>query len=306
MPENRISPVTSRRSLISRGALIGGAAAAVSLPSLHAMAQDATSDSLLGKILDRGKVVVGTGSTNPPWHFEDENGNLVGFDIVLATILAGGLFGLDQEQVMAGEEPRKYIDFVVHEADARIPDLLSDKVDINFQFMTITASRALQVAFTVPYYREGVSILLPIDSEFNSLADMQDKGLTIAILANVFAEDMVRRGVNDATVEQFDSVAATVAALDAGRVDAVAIDQSTARWMVAQNPEEYKTTPEGWDAQSYAASVKPGDQIWLNFVDQVLMQAMVGLDFPIYQAAFKTYFGEDLPNPPIGFPVEFK
>ncbi len=306
MPENRISPVTSRRSLISRGALIGGAAAAVSLPSLHAMAQDATSDSLLGKILDRGKVVVGTGSTNPPWHFEDENGNLVGFDIVMSTILAGGLFGLDQEQVMAGEEPRKYIDFVVHEADARIPDLLSDKVDINFQFMTITASRALQVAFTVPYYREGVSILLPIDSEFNSLADMQDKGLTIAILANVFAEDMVHRGVNDATVEQFDSVAATVAALDAGRIDAVAIDQSTARWMVAQNPDQYKTTPEGWDAQSYAASVKPGDQIWLNFVDQVIMQAMVGLDFPIYQAAFKTYFGEDLPNPPIGFPVEFK
>lgn len=306
MPENRVSALTSRRSLISRGALIGGAAAAVSLPNLHAMAQDATSDSLLGKILDRGKVVIGTGSTNPPWHFEDENGNLVGFDITLATILAGGIFGLDQEQVKAGEEPRKYIEFVVHEADARIPDLLSDKVDINFQFMTITASRALQVAFTVPYYREGVSLLLPADSEFNSLADLQDKGTTIAILANVFAEDMVHRGVADATVEQYDSVAATVAALDSGRVDAVAIDQSTARWMVAQNPDTYKTTPEGWDAQSYAASVKPGDQIWLNFVNQVLMQAMVGLDFPIYQAAFKTYFGEDLPNPPIGFPVEFK
>ncbi len=57
MPDNRITGLTSRRSLISRGALIGGAAAAVSLPSLHAMAQDATSDSLLGKILDRGKVV---------------------------------------------------------------------------------------------------------------------------------------------------------------------------------------------------------------------------------------------------------
>ena len=306
MPEHRVSALTSRRSLISRGALIGGAAAAVSLPSLHAMAQDATSDSLLGKILDRGKVVIGTGSTNPPWHFEDENGNLVGFDITLATILAGGIFGLDQDQVMAGEEPRKYIDFVVHEADARIPDLLSDKVDINFQFMTITASRALQVAFTVPYYREGVALLLPADSDFNSLADLQGKGTTIAILANVFAEDMVHRGVADATVEQYDSVAATVAALDAGRADAVAIDQSTARWMVAQNPDSYKTTPEGWDAQSYAASVKPGDQIWLNFVNQVLMQAMVGLDFPIYQAAFKTYFGEELPNPPIGFPVEFK
>lgn len=306
MPENRIQGLTSRRSLISRGAIIGGAAAAVSLPSLHAMAQDASSDSLLGKILDRGKIVVGTGSTNPPWHFEDEDGTLVGFDISLAMMLAGGIFGLDQEQIMGGEEPRNYIEFVVHEADARIPDLLSDKVDINFQFMTVTAARALQVAFTVPYYREGVTLLLPADSEYNSLAEMQDQGLTIAILANVTAEDMIHRGVPDATVEQFDSVAASVEALDSGRVDATGIDMSTGRWMVAQDPETYKTIPEGWDAQSYAASVKPGDQVFLNFVNTALMQGMVGLDFPIYRAAFETYFGEELPNPPIGFPVEFK
>jgi polar amino acid transport system substrate-binding protein len=138
------------------------------------MAQDATSDSLLGRILDRGNIIVGTGSTNPPWHFEDEDGTLVGFDISLAMMLAGGIFGLDQEQIMGGEEPRNYIEFVVHEADARIPDLLSDKVDINFQFMTVTAARALQVAFTVPYYREGVTLLLPADSEYNSLAEIRD------------------------------------------------------------------------------------------------------------------------------------
>lgn len=306
MPKNRIQGVTSRRTLISRGALIGGAAAAVSLPSLHAMAQDATSDSLLGRILDRGNIIVGTGSTNPPWHFEDEDGTLIGFDISLAMLLAGGIFGLDQAQILGGEEPRNYIEFVVHEADARIPDLLSDKVDINFQFMTVTAARALQVAFTVPYYREGVTLLLPADSEYNSLAEMQDQGLTIAILANVTAEDMIHRGVPDATVEQFDSVAASVEALDSGRVDATGIDMSTGRWLVAQDPDIYKTVPEGWDAQSYSASIKPGDQVFLNFVNTALMQGMVGLDFPIYQAAFKTYFGEDLPNPPIGFPVEFK
>lgn len=306
MPETGFPGRTSRRSLLSRGAVIGGAAAAVSLPSLHALAQDASSESRLGTILDRGKIIVGTGSTNPPWHFEDENGQLVGFDISLALMLAGGIFGLNQEQILGGEEPRKYVEFVVHEADARIPDLLSDKVDINFQFMTVTAARALQVAFTVPYYREGVTLLLPADSEFDSLASMQGQGLTIAILANVTADDMVHRGVPDANVEQFDSVAASVEALDSGRVDATAIDMSTGRWLVAQDPDVYKTIPEGWDAQSYAASVKPGDQVFLNFVDTALMQGMVGLDFPIYRAAFQTYFGEELPNPPIGFPVEFQ
>ena len=305
MSEPRIPGQTTRRSLLGRGALLGGAAAAVAAPSYRALAQDATSESLLGRILDRGKVVIGTGSTNPPWHFEDEDGKLVGFDIEMSKLLAGGLFGLDQAQILADEEPRSFIEFVVHEADARIPDLLSDKVDINFQFMTVTPARALQVAFTIPYYREGVTLLLPADSEFNSLSELQDKGATIAILANVTADDMVHRGVPDANVEQFDSVAASVEALDSGRVDATAIDLSTGRWLVAQDPEAYKTVPEGWDAQTYAASVKPGDQIWLNFVDTVLHEAMVGLDFPIYRQAFQTYFGERLASPPTGFPVEF-
>jgi polar amino acid transport system substrate-binding protein len=307
MTEKRLSGVTSRRSLIGRGAVITGAAAAVAgLPAHRALAQDAVSSSLLGKVLDRGKVVIGTGSTNPPWHFEDENGNLVGFDIEMSKILAGGIFGLEDAQKASDEETRKLIEFVVHEADARIPDLLSDKVDINFQFMTVTAGRSVQVAFTIPYYREGVTLLLPADSPYNSLADIQDQGATISILANVTAVDMVHRGVPDATVEQFDSVAAAVEALDSGRVDAAAIDLSTAQWLAVQNEGTYKVAPEGWEPQTYAASVKPGDQIWLNAVNSIMHEAMVGIDFPHYQRAYKTYFGEDLAPPPTGFPVEFK
>jgi polar amino acid transport system substrate-binding protein len=296
---------TSRRSLLGRGAALTGAAmAAAGMPAYRAMAQEGAGGRLK-QVLDRGKVMVGTGSTNPPWHFEDESGKLVGFDIEMAKILAGGLFGLGHDQIRS-DEPLNYIEFVVHESDARIPDLLADKVDINFQFMTVTANRALQVDFTIPYYREGVTLLLPSDSEFNSLADLQGKGTTIAILANVSAEDMIHRGVPDATVQQFDSVAASVEALDSGRVDATGIDLSTGRWLIAQNPDRYKTVPEGWDAQSYSASVKKGDQEWLNFVNVVLHESMVGLDFPLYRDAFKTFFGEELSNPPTGFPVEFK
>jgi polar amino acid transport system substrate-binding protein len=298
---------TSRRSLLGRGAALTGAAmaaagAGVGMPAYRAMAQEGAGGKLK-QVLDRGKIMIGTGSTNPPWHFEDETGQLVGFDIEMAKILAAGLFATNAD---AAQNVLDKIEFVVHEADARIPDLLADKVDINFQFMTVTTGRALQVDFTIPYYREGVTLLLPSDSEFNSLADFQGKGTTIAILANVSAEDMIHRGVPDATVQQFDSVAASIEALDSGRVDATGIDLSSGRWLIAQNPDRYKVVPEGWDAQSYSASVKKGDQEWLNFVNVVLHEAMVGLDFPAYKNAFKTYFGEDLPNPPTGFPVEFK
>lgn len=300
------SGATSRRSLLGRGALIGGGAVAASgLSRTRALAMDAPEDSLLKKVLDRGKIVVGTGSTNPPWHFEDENGKLVGFDIEMAKIVAGGLFGLDHDQIRGDEEPRKYIEFVVHESDARIPDLLADKVDVNFQFMTVTAGRGLQVEFTIPYYREGVGLLFLADSEYNTRADLEGKGATISILQNVYSEDIVHRGVSDATVEQFDSPAAAIEALDSGRVDAAAVDLSQAAWLTAGDPEMYKFDPNGWDPNTYAASVKPGDQIWLNFLNTALHEAMVGLDFPLYRDAFKTYFGVELSPPPVGFPVEF-
>lgn len=289
---------TSRRVLFRRGALLGSAAAVatVGMPASHALALDSPGDSLLKKVLDRGKVIVGTGSTNPPWHFEDENGNLVGFDIEMGKILSRGLFEGDDTKV----------EFLVHEANARIPDLLADKVDVNFQFMTVTAGRALQVEFTIPYYREGVTLILPADSPYNSAAEMVGKGVKIAILQNVGAEEMVKRGVADASVDQYPSVAESFEAMKSGRADATAIDLSSGQWFTVREPDAYKITPEAWDQQSYAASVKPGDQIWLNFVNTVLHEAMAGLDFPMYKTAFKTYFNVDLTTPPLGFPVEFK
>jgi polar amino acid transport system substrate-binding protein len=295
---------SSRRSILRGGAALTGAAvAAGGLHVERAFAQQ--EGGRISQILDRGKVMVGTGSTNPPWHFEDEAGQLIGFDIEMAKILAGGLFGLNHDQILAGESLNN-IEFVVHEADARIPDLLTDKVDINFQFMTVTPARALQVDVTIPYYREGVTLILPADSPFNSLSEMQDQGLTIAILANVTAEDMIRRGVADANVEQYDSVASSLEALDSGRADATGIDLSTGAWLVAQNPDMYKVIQEGWDAQSYSASVKKGEQEWLNFVNVVLREAMLGLDFPLYAQAFRTFFSTEVPKPATGFPGEMR
>src|SRR5688500_13503866 len=76
-----------RRSFIGGGmGLVGGtvaAAAAMSLIDPKAAYAQAASDSLLRTVLDRGNLVVGTGSTNAPWHFEDEQGNLTGMDIAM-------------------------------------------------------------------------------------------------------------------------------------------------------------------------------------------------------------------------------
>jgi polar amino acid transport system substrate-binding protein len=297
---------TNRRRLLKGGAALSGAAmVAGSLAAPVVRAQDA-GQSRLQQVLDRGKLVVGTGSTNPPWHYEDADGQLVGFDIEMAKMLAKGLFDLSDEQLADRNEWSKYLEFVVEAADARIPNLLSDKVDIVCQFMTITPLRAQQVEFTVPYYREAVTLLLPVDSPYNSTADITGNGAKIAILENADAVSMVRNGVPDAEVSTYDSVANSVLALDSGRVDATAIDLSTAQHYAVQSPDKYKVATDSWQPQTYAFAVKPGDQRWLNWVNLTLQQYLAGLYFSYYQKAFLENFGVELAPPPAGFPVEFK
>ena len=303
MQDDRIAGL-SRRGLIRTGAALSGALG-VGLTSQVVRAADSIDDSLLKRVLDRGKVIVGTGATNPPWHFEDDSGKLVGMDIDMGKELAIGLFGIEEApEANDDEHVRGLVEFVVEESNARIPNLLSDKVDIVIQFMTATVNRATQVEFTIPYYREATTLLLPPDSPYNNLADVQGQGLTIAVLQNVGVEDSMHAVIPDATIEQFPSIADAIAAMDSGRADGAGVDLSSGKWFASTTPGKYKFT-EGWNSMTYAAAVKPGDQIWLNFVNSSFHEAMVGLNSKRYRASFKQWFGEDLPLPSVGFPVEF-
>ncbi len=262
-----------------------------------AMGVAQAADSKLDSVLQRGKLIVGTGSTNAPWHFQGADGKLQGFDIDIARMVAKGLFN----------DPEK-VEFVVQSSDARIPNLLTDKVDMSCQFITVTASRAQQVAFTLPYYREGVGLLLPANSKYKEIEDLKAAGddVTVAVLQNVYAEELVHQALPKAKVDQYDSVDLMYQAVNSGRADAAATDQSSVKYLMVQNPGRYRSPAYAWSPQTYACAVKRGDQDWLNFVNTTLHEAMTGVEFPTYAASFKQWFGVDLPSPAIGFPVEFK
>jgi len=306
MQDDQKRSLSSRRGLIRTGAALSGAAGVGIVGHGKAFAADSINDSILKKVLDRGKVVVGTGATNPPWHFEDDSGKLVGMDIDMAKQLAIGLFGIEEDPKANDDDyVRGLIEFVTQEPNAPIPNLLGDKVDVVIQFMTVTVNRATQVEFTIPYYREATTLLLPGDSPYNALADVQGKGITVAVLQNVSVEESTHAIIPDAKVDQYPSIADAIAAMDSGRADGAAVDLSSGKWFASATPDKYKFT-EGWNPNSYAASVKPGDQIWLNLVNSCWHEAMVGINFKRYAASFKQWFGEDLVSPPVGFPVEYK
>jgi len=300
---------SSRRGLIRTGAALTGAAGVgLAATRSRALAADSVDDSLLKRVLDRGHVIVGTGATNPPWHFEDDSGKLVGMDIDMGKELAIGLFGIEEDPKANDDEfVRSLVEFTVQESNARIPNLLSDKVDVVIQFMTVTVNRATQVEFTIPYYREATTLLLPPDSPFNTTADVAAAGsdIVLSVLQNVGVEDSMHAVFPDAQIDQYPSIADAIAAMDAGRADGAGVDLSSGKWFASATPGKYKFT-DGWNAMTYSAAVKPGDQIWLNFVNSSFHEAMVGLNNKRYRASFKQWFGEDLPAPPVGFPVEFQ
>lgn len=276
---------TSRSAV--HGMLIAVATMAVAATATSAYA------GKLEEVLERGHLVVGTGSTFAPWSFKDEAGNLVGFDIDIAKILAKGLFN----------DPEK-IEFVIQGADARIPNVTTGKVDITCQYVTVTASRAQQVAFSTPYYREGQGLLVLASSPYQTYDSLKQAGdkVTAGALQNVFADDSVHQALPEAKVDQFDSPDLPFQALATGRIDVVASDASAIGWYLARFPGQYRDVGYSWYPQNYSCAVLKGDPEWLKWVDTALDQAMSGVDFTTYQASYEKWFGHHLEAPHVGFP----
>jgi polar amino acid transport system substrate-binding protein len=288
---------TNRRSFMLAGGLglAGAAAAAAATTAISpqvAYAQ-ASGDSLLRTVLDRGHLIVGTGSTNAPWHFEDDQGNLVGMDIAMAQILAQGLF----------DDPTK-VEYVRQEADARIPNVTTGKVDITIQFMTVTAGRAQLVNFTRPYYVEGIALLTKPGSAKEKFDALLAGGsdTKVSILQNVDAEQSVHEVLPQAEVLQIDSQANVIQALEAGRADAAAVDLSTVWWMVKRTPDKYADSGKKWFSMLYSAALRQGDPDWLQFVNTTWNVAMFGHNNAIFDKAFSDYFGLQPPVREPGFP----
>jgi len=251
----------------------------------------------LEDILARGKLIVGTGVGNPPWHFRDEKGEMAGFDVDVAKIVAKGLFGDDTK-----------IEYVNQASDARIPNIVTDKVDITCQFMTVTAERAQQVNFSIPYYREGVGLMMVADGKYKSRDEMKSAGtgVTVSVLQNVYAEEMVHYALPEAKVDQYESVDLMYQALNSGRADAAATDMSSLQWFMKQNPGKYLDGGYGWNPQTYSCAVKRGDQDFLNFVNIAFREAMTGVEFGTYSKSFEMWFGVKPPEPKVGFPEELR
>ncbi len=281
-----------REFLRTAGLGLAGAAALTAASAERAAAQSA-GESRLRTVLNRGRLIVGTGSTNAPWHFEDERGQLTGMDITMGKILARGLF-----------DDETKIEFVRQDPAQRIPNINAGRVDVVIQFMTMNPQRAQLIAFSRPYYAEGVALLTSPRSELRTYQQLRAAGRNAraSVLQNAGADELVKEALPDATILQLDTQANVIQALDSGRVHAAVVDQSTVRWMARRTPDRYLDAGHSYRCQLYGAGVRLGDPDWLNWINATFNVNMFGHISAVYDTAMTEFFGIPTRARSPGFP----
>jgi polar amino acid transport system substrate-binding protein len=154
--------------------------------------QAAAQKSLVDQILERGVLKVGL-DIFIPWAFKDKDGNLVGFEVDVATKLA--------------EDMGVKVEFVPTEWSGIIPALLTSKFDVIIGGMGITAERALKVNFSNPYEYSGMDFVVSKNMlpGITSVEELNREDVIIATRLGTTAAQAAAKFAPKATLHLFDT-----------------------------------------------------------------------------------------------------
>ena len=250
--------------------------------SLPAAAQE---KSRMDVVLERGKLIVVTLTTVPPFAFTDEKGQLVGFDIDIARLITTALF----------KDPNK-VEFVSVTAEGRWPAIESGRADMGVGGTTTYPDRAIRVAFTRPFIDSGISVLVSKKSGIKSIKDLDQDKYTIANLNNPQMADRAKRFFPKTKVLTFDTPAAQFLAVKSGRANALQIDTPSAEYWAAHNTDELEVLPGLLGAsQNNGIFLRTGDFKWWLWLDTAVAEMRTGSWYPQYSEIYHKWFGK---NPP--------
>lgn len=257
---------------------------AAGMVTITMMSPVAAQESRLGEIVKRDKLIVATFGTAPPFCYTDEKGELVGFDIDIARLIAKSLLG-----------DEKKVEFVVVNSEGRWPAVNSGRADIGIASTTVYPDRALRVAFTRPYIDSGVSILVRKDLGLKSLSELNSSKYTLANLSNPQMQERQKRFLPDVKVLTFDTPSSMFTAVRSGQASAMQMDTPVVNWYAANN-SELTVLPENLAVvQGNAIFMKPGDfTLWL-WMDTMVQEMQAGSRYAEYSEIYKKWFGK---NPP--------
>ena len=239
------------------------------------------ADSILTDVLRRGTVRIAISTGNPPTRFEDENGNLQGYDIDIANYLAKQL-GVT-------------IEYIRTDTAGRVAMLQTKKVDITVASFTPNLERLKSVGFTDPYLTDVLTLMSRTDrKDLASLDDFNKLEIKVAIPRGSTAAKALATYVPKATIVEFSRNADTLSAIDAGQVDAICAGDALVNWTVKKSGGKYRNAASLGPPEDDAIGFPQGDFVWWLWLNRFVRE--INEDGTNYTLWVK-WFG-DAPPPP--------
>jgi polar amino acid transport system substrate-binding protein len=179
------------------------AMAAMAIVSLSAVPAEAQT---VDEIIKRGKVVIAIDTTVPPYGMLDANNQPTGIDVEVANLI--------------GKNLKVPVELVTVNSPGRIPALLSNRVDMVVAIFSITAERALQVSFSIPYAGQSAVLIAPKTANIKGPDDLKNLkvGVTRGALEDGALTQMNPAGMN---LLRFDDGPSVSQAMLSGQIDAM-------------------------------------------------------------------------------------
>lgn len=196
----------------------------------------------------KGELIVGLDDTFAPMGFRDDDGNLVGFDIDLATA-AGEVLGVN-------------VTFQPIDWDAKDLELTSKRIDCIWNGMSATPERVEAYSLTKKYLNNKI-IIMTLDPELQITSAEDLVNVTLATQADSAALENMQANEAWSTFENNVTEYATydeaILAMQGGRVQAIVVDQVLGEYKNANMDSQMKVCDFDFGDDFYAIGCRKED-----------------------------------------------
>ena len=216
---------------------------------------DDAEESDVSDVTDSSSVktfTVGFDAEYPPYGYMDDNGEYTGFDLELAQAVC------DLEGWKLVKKPINW--------DSKDMELNSGSIDCIWNGFTMNG-REDDYTFSVPYVDNSQVIVVADNSGIEALTDLAGK--TVGVQAASAALDLLQseeEGGQKALADTFGALNefadynTAFTELQAGALDALAIDVGVAKYQLNSRGEGFKILDETLNTEQYAVGFRKGDQ----------------------------------------------
>jgi glutamate transport system substrate-binding protein len=229
-----------------------------------AEAPEFEAGTTMAELAEAGTIRVGTKFDQPGFGLENLEGEVEGFDVEVAKIIAGAL-GIAPEDIEWVETP----------SAVREEVLEGDEVDMVVATYTINDERKERISFAGPYYQAGQQIMVAADDETitgpESLAENPDAKVC-SVTGSTPSENIREYLASDDQLVLFEEYSQCADALENGQVQAVTTDNVILLGFVSESDGEFKLVGEQFTEEPYGIGIPKGDVEFCQFILDTLQE----------------------------------